>query len=140
MRRRRRAPEHALVLNIVALTDVAFLIIIFFMFSTHFARTQQSPMDLPQQRGLTAPEAALAQVVLEISKDGQLSLMGGGRLTLEEAVRAAGGAAGSAGGRAPTAELLIRADRNAAAGHVNRLAAALARAGVRNWKLATAGG
>ena len=132
--------ESDMTLNIVALTDVAFLIIIYFMFSTHFTRTQAKPMDLPKEVGEPAPESnAAAELVIEIGKDGELSLQGGPTVSLDQVLSAAKGSALGGPNRTFTGEVIIRADQHAAALHLNILAAELAKLGVKNWKLATAG-
>lgn len=136
----KKPEEPELALNVIALTDVAFLIIIFFMFSTHFTRTQLRAMDLPRQTGDTPAETALP-VIIEIDADGGLSLAGSGQSDLPAILAAAQGRASPT---APAAQLLpdlvIRADRNTPALHLNELASQLSAAGIRGWKLATNSG
>lgn len=139
MRFKAGTTEHEeLTLNVTALTDVAFLIIIFFMFSTHFHRTQLRPMDLPKEQGAEAAETGIP-LVIEIDQQGELSLAGGGPVDLSgiaSSIRG-GGTAGGSGGNSAKPEVVIRADRRAAAVHLNRLSSELAKLGIRDWKLAT---
>jgi biopolymer transport protein ExbD len=137
---RRRAQERSIELNITALTDVVLLIIIFFMFSTHFAKTQQREMDLPKEPGFTAADAP-SSVIVEIDAQGKMNVVGVGAASIEEVVKYVQGASKFAGkGPMDDVELVLRADRNAPAKYLNDLAGALAKAGMRTWKLATAGG
>lgn len=137
MKFKTRGGEHEeLTLNVTALTDVAFLIIIFFMFSTHFHRTQLRPMDLPKEQGAEAMGSALP-LVIEIDQQGGLSIAGGGPTELSSIAASIRGNASTTGpGGKP--EVVIRADRRAAAVHLNRLSSELAKLGIRDWKLATA--
>ena len=130
----RKPDEEELTLNVTALTDVAFLIIIFFMFSTHFHRTQLRPMDLPKEPGNEA-ESSAVPLVIEIDASGALSMTGTGIVDIAKVVAEAKPLGGVS-----RPEIVIRADRRAAALHLNRLSTELAKAGVRDWKLATAPG
>jgi len=139
-RRNAKPAEAEMTLNIVALTDIAFLIVIFFMFSTHFSRTQAKPMDLPKEAGEPASETvAASELIIEIDKDGGLAVQGSGKATLEQVLAAAKGSAIGGRNQTFTGEIIIRADQHAAALHLNILAAELAKMGVKNWKLATSG-
>jgi biopolymer transport protein ExbD len=130
----RKPEEEELTLNVTALTDVAFLIIIFFMFSTHFHRTQLRPMDLPREGGVEAQGSA-SPLIIEVDSSGQFSLTGSGQVDLARIIAEARPL-----GNASRPEVVIRADRRTPALHLNRLSTELARAGVRDWKLATAPG
>lgn len=136
---RRTREERPLELNITALTDVVLLIIIFFMFSTHFARAQQREMVLPREPGAETTESAAA-IIIEIEANGTMTLVGGGNVSVEDVVRMVTNASKVAGrGPLTDVELIIRAERDAPAKHLNTLAGALAKAGLRTWKLATRG-
>ncbi|MGH7132292.1 MAG: ExbD/TolR family protein [Phycisphaerales bacterium] len=136
---RRTREERPLELNITALTDVVLLIIIFFMFSTHFARAQQREMDLPREPGAETAESAAA-IIIEIEANGTMTLVGGGNVSVEDVVRMVTSTSKVAGrGPITDVELIIRAERDAPAKHLNALAGALAKAGLRTWKLATRG-
>lgn len=124
--------------DITAMIDIVLLLIIFFSFTTHFSRTMATPMNLPGEKGeapTTSGEAS--SVTIDLTKTGQMLVMGrevdGVWLlqTLSKDVRAAGGG--------EHLEVIVRADRDCPAVHLNALAGSLAAVGVRNWKLATAG-
>jgi len=123
--------------DLTPMIDVILLLIIFFMLSSQFASTELRPVDLPQEAGMAAPsETATARMVIDVARDGTYSVMGdpmplddlGRRLA---AVHAAPGLRHSG--------IVVRADRNAPAGALNRLAERLAASKVANWSLAVAG-
>lgn len=119
--------------DLTPMIDVVLLLIIFFTMTSQFAKTQQSPMDLPREKGEKSGVEKPAELVIDLRKDGSLSVLGMptdlGKLTrmVEGEVLRAG----------DKLDLVVRADRSCAAAHLNRLADALAGIGVRNWKLAT---
>lgn len=116
--------------------DVVFLLIIFFMTTAQFARLTRADVDLPRERGeqKTAPEEA--GIVVNITRNGQLIVSNKtvDMVELESIVRRQ---IGREPGGARQMKLLIRADRNASAAHLNRVAAALEHLGVGSARLAT---
>lgn len=151
----RRGTDHEAHFDLTAMIDVVLLLIVFFVFTVHFARTTAQPLDLPTEPGADAPADSDRTVIIELAKDGQLNLIGSRPAPLTEivdAVRASAAAgrifpaadststtAAAAGRPASALDLVIRADKDAAAKHLNQLAAALAAAGIREWRLATSG-
>ncbi|MEX2219095.1 MAG: biopolymer transporter ExbD [Phycisphaerales bacterium] len=132
---RARIPEEAS-FDLTPMIDVILLLIIFFMFTTHFAKTQLRPMDLPREKGeRTAQDSGKASIVIDLAKDGQMSVLGTDT-DLPSLVRMVQGEVLRLGA---SLDLVIRADRACPAAHLNRLADGLAGVGVRDWKLATAG-
>jgi len=131
---RARNPEEAS-FDLTPMIDVILLLIIFFTLTSQFAKTQQSPMDLPKEKGEKERTAAPASLVIDLSKDGAFSVLGT-PTDLQSLVKMVQGEVLRLG---TGLELVIRADRLCPAAHLNRLAEALAAAGVRDWKLATAG-
>lgn len=125
--------------DITPMVDVALLLIIFFMFSTHFARTMQRPMELPPQPGERERTAAQKVISVDMDAEGGLTLIDGRRTNVAEVIALMKAEVAAGGGRPDAAVLLLRADRNARAVHVNALAGAMATAGIRSWKLATSG-
>jgi biopolymer transport protein ExbD len=119
--------------DLTPMIDVILLLIIFFMLTAQFAQTQLRPMDLPRESGPDAAGKASAAVVIDMDRDGKLSVFGQ-PLAMDElaAIVPAGGAAGPGG-----PSLIIRADRSGPAAHLNRLAERLVALGVREWRLAT---
>ncbi len=128
--------------DLTAMVDVVFLLIIFFMLSAQFARVQLRPVDLPQQPGDSAATALAdgeKSLIVDMNVRGELSMVDMGAVTGEELVALIEKAKASAGGRVDGLDVVIRSDRACPARHLNRLAGVLARAGVKNWRLATAG-
>jgi biopolymer transport protein ExbD len=127
-------PEEA-TFDLTPMVDVVMLLIIFFTLTTHFAKTQLAPMDLPREPGVRVEkEDEQGAITVDLRTDGSMSVLGTntdmpGLLSMVQAEMARGGAG---------VELIVRADRAAPARHLNRLANALASIGVRQWKLATA--
>ncbi len=115
--------------------DIVLLLIIFFTMTAHFARTTATRVDLPRQPGEQATPPGDHQIVIDIDSGGGYVLLGR-TMALADLSRAVKSEVDRGGG-AP--DVLIRADRGARSSHLNRLAVALASAGVRQWKLATAG-
>jgi biopolymer transport protein ExbD len=129
-----KIPESA-TFDLTPMIDVILLLIIFFMFTSHFARTQQTPMDLPKEKGEKSPEAPPASLVIDISRDGTYRVLG----TDTDLKSLTAMIQGEVLRLGSSLDLVIRADRDCPATHLNRLAEALAGIGVRDWKLATQG-
>ena len=127
-------PEQA-TFDLTPMIDVILLLIIFFMLTSQFAQTQLRPMDLPRESGPDVPGKSSAAVVIDMDREGRLSVFGQ-PLSMNElaAIVPSGGPAEALSSRS---SLIIRADRNAAAAHLNRLAERLVALGVREWRLAT---
>ena len=130
---RPRMPQTAS-FDLTPMIDVVLLLIVFFMLTAQFARTQERPMELPREKGEKQPPGTPASLVIDLDKDGSLSVLGVStdlpsltRMVESEVLRV--------GDRL---DLVVRAHRDCPAGHLNRLASALAGVSVRNWKLATA--
>jgi biopolymer transport protein ExbD len=122
--------------DLTPMVDVVLLLVVFFMLTTQFARQQQTAVDLPEQPGERPREASRAAMVIDLTADGRMMVLGAvsdlQRIRQEvERERALAG---------PAFEVIVRADRAASASHLNALAEALARSGVRHWQLATASG
>jgi biopolymer transport protein ExbD len=155
--------------DLTPMIDVVLLLIIFFMFTTHFTRLQLSPMDLPRQPGEEAASAATAgagpdSLVIDIDRSGTLRVAGDsvatGGMNADEAstaIRRVLAQAAMPKGAKPEAEssesttpppapasmsdldVVVRADRACPARAVNLVVKELGRVGVKRWKLATAG-
>lgn len=121
--------------DLTPMIDVVLLLIIFFMLSSQFRQTQLRPVDLPRQPGDGQPDWTSASVVLDMDRDGRLTILGVG--VQPEELPALVRDAADAGDPARRASLIVRADRQCPASHLNRLADRLAQLGIREWKLAT---
>jgi biopolymer transport protein ExbD len=125
-------PEEAS-FDLTPLVDVVMLLIIFFTLTTHFAKTQLAPMDLPREKGQDGSESQQASLTIDLRRDGSLSVMGA-EVQMEELLKMVTAETMRSGA---TIDLIVRAERDGPARHLNRLADALAGVGVKSWKLAT---
>lgn len=126
--------------DLTSMIDVVLLLIIFFMMTTQFNKSQSRPMDLPRQPGdVVTAEQAPAGVFIEIDRAGRVTVLGDPWEVgaLAAAVKAERDRALA---RAEPLDIIVRAERSSPAVHLNALATALAAVGVTDWKLATAGG
>ncbi len=119
--------------DLTPMIDVLLLLIVFFMMTSQFTRTQQMPVDLPREKGEAGQSVSTNAVYLDLDASGRLYVLGS-PLAFEGLAGALGSAPGASGG---ALEVVVRADRSCPASHLNRLAESLASLGVRNWKLAT---
>lgn len=97
--------------------DVVFLLIIFFLVSSHLARRENDlPLDLPTaSSGQDVKDTEAARVTLNVESDGRLTLAGSQVVPADLAGRL--GAARKRGGA--DLELRIRADRGVSYRHVS---------------------
>ena len=120
--------------DLTPMIDVILLLIIFFMLSSQFATSELRPVDLPHQEGATPPsESAAAKLVIDVDREGHYSILGE-ELTLEALSARIAASQGGTGTR--HSGVVVRADRTANAGALNRLADRLAGAKIANWSLA----
>ena len=109
--------SRSLNINMTPMIDVVFLLIIFFLVSSHLARRENElPLDLPTAAsGEDMKDVETARVTLNVEGDGRLSLAGSQIDSGELASRLA--AARKRQGK--DLELRIRADRGVAYRHVS---------------------
>lgn len=121
--------------DMTPMIDVTLQLIIFFLFTQHFANEAKTPMDLPRQKGEKSayPSDPLA---IAISPEGGYSIAGQA-MPIESVVQTVAQAAKDAGG-GDRVRVLVRADRRASASHLNLLADRLQALDVRAWELGTA--
>lgn len=115
-------------INLTPMIDVVFLLIIFFLFSSHLAQRETSlPMELPTASSTDPTRVEPPhQVLVNLMPEGQI-LLAGEAVDTEEFVRRL---AQDRQRRATAIEVRIRADRHTPYGAVEPLLAACARAGV----------
>lgn len=70
---RRKRPDIAL-LNVTPLIDVVFILLVFFMLTTNFARFRLIGIDTPQEREVL--QDATAAIVIKVNDDGTLAYDG----------------------------------------------------------------
>lgn len=135
--------------DLTPMIDIVLLLLVFFTMTAQFAATAQRPVNLPAESGEAGDVTATHVITVDIDRDGQLSILGS-NVTLQRLVEMISATANATGDPSPAApaapgsrvrrrdvDIIVRADRDAAAGHLNQLARALSDAGVRRWKLAT---
>lgn len=124
--------------DLTPMIDVVLQLIIFFMFTSQFSQLIRSPIDLPKEKGDPASPAASEEVVIDVGPTGAV-LVEGEPVSFDRALQLLAAEVREKGERPELVQVLVRADRNAPAGSVNRIAEALARLDIRAWRLGTAG-
>jgi biopolymer transport protein ExbD len=125
------------VFDLTNFIDVVLLLIIFFMLTAQFAKSEQAAMDLPKEKGDAPVAIGSATLVIDMDRSGGLSMLGHPADLAEVKAAVESAQAQPAAGSPLGLDLVVRADRSCPAAHLNRLAEALAGMGVRTWKLAT---
>jgi biopolymer transport protein ExbD len=129
---------HEATFDLTPMIDVVLLLIIFFMLSSQFAQVNLKPLALPQEQGERGPESASSTIVIDLDDKGEISVFG--KVVDPAALRSVLGDHNKQGDASEVPTCVVRADRRCTAGHLNDIAAALAAAGVRQWRLATVPG
>jgi biopolymer transport protein ExbD len=114
--------------------DVVLQLIIFFMFTSQFGQVSRTVVDLPQEPGEQEGDDKPA-LVIDITLEGRTSSTPARSRSTASSPSSAREADRYADPAAMT--VLIRPDRRATAGAINRLADEFARLGVRRWAIAT---
>ena len=116
--------------NMTPMIDVVFLLIIFFLVSSHLAK-QEAQMELPlpvAESGEKQTESESRRLTLNVLQDGSMLLAGRpvSRNELQQRLATAKRTEGS------EVEIRIRSDRNVAYRHVEPIMLSCARAGIWN--------
>lgn len=132
---------HEASFDLTPMIDVILLLIVFFMLSSQFSRTEQLPIPLPNERGIAAVDTENpGEIVIDMNVRGELFVRGE-LIKPENLPRVLGVPADATTiSAASKITILVRADKDAPAVHLNRLGATLARSGLSLWRLATAPG
>lgn len=129
-----RVPEHTrgsdLTFNMTPMIDVVFLLIIFFLVSSHLARQEvQMPLPLPTASSGERPiETAVRRVTINVLGDGRL-MFAGKPVEVEQLPERLAVARSESG---DDLEIRIRSDRSVAYQHVEPILLACARTGIWN--------
>jgi len=123
--------------DMTPMIDVVFQLIIFFLFTSQFGQITRTEVDLPKEAGIDQPAKERPTFVIDITAEGDLRLEGD-PITFTRLEGAVAREVERVGGDGEQIKVLIRPDRGARAGHLNRLAESLARLGVRRWSIGTA--
>ena len=116
--------------NMTPMIDVVFLLIIFFLVSSHLAR-QETQMELPlptAESGEQAPEDERPRITINVLSDGQMVL--GGQVVPPNELLAR--LRDRVGKSSEDLQVRIRGDRTAPYGNVEPIMLACARAGIWN--------
>lgn len=130
-------------LDLTAFVDIVMLLLAFFLMGSTLAAVTRQAMDLPRQPGEASPMDTPATFIVDAMADGTFRVAGRANLTLAEvageleAHRSMAGQDGGASQLVPS--VVLRAESNTPSGQVAELAKELARAGVRQWQVATSG-
>lgn len=123
-------------LDLTAMVDLVFLLIIFFLTTSNFVEKNITAVDLPEDSGGDIlPQREASSLIINLTRNGTI-IVAGQELTidaLDDKVRAEIAAAGTG----PTSlDLLLRADRAVPLARVNEVARRLTDQGVRHWRIA----
>ena len=119
------------------MVDVVLLLLIFFMFTSQFSQITRTPLDLPKEPGEGVEIDDSAAIVLDLDKNGQI-FVAAQPVDMDRLVRMVEVEIERRGGDVGLVDVLIRADRNAPAEHLNTIARRLRALGIGSWKLGTA--
>ena len=128
-----RIPSHARTVdsgcNMTPMIDVVFLLIIFFLVSSHLAKQEaQMELPLPEAASGSPPLDQAKRVTLNVLRDGEL-ILAGHRVGPDELVAKLAGALQRNAG---DLEVRIRGDRGVSYRHVEPVMLACAEAGIWN--------
>lgn len=123
------------IFDMTPMIDVVFQLIIFFMYTSQFALLARTPIEMPDEIG-DESDGNPATVTIDLDASGHMFIEGE-RVTLEEIDRILMIEIDKEGGDPSRVGVLIRADRNLPALHVNVLGNRLADVGLRGWQLGT---
>lgn len=115
---------------------MVLLLIIFFMMTTQFARSEHEAMNLPAERGEEAPPESGRTVFLDLARDGTLTMLNR-PVSLEEAGTAVQAAAAVSDDKASPIRVVVRADRDAPAAAFSAVCRVLSQAGIKTVSLGT---
>jgi len=121
--------------DLTAMIDVVFQLIIFFMFTSHFGELRRTEIDLPHQPGDEAEIRHEPALIVDLTNEGTY-LVESSERSLSEIERLASAGVRSQDPSAPF-DVLIRPDRHAPTIYLDRLLMHLSNTGVQRWKLAT---
>lgn len=130
--RRRRTKIGAF--DLTPMIDVVLQLIIFFMFTSQFGQVSRTVVDLPQEEGEQESEDK-PSLVIDITLEGAY-IVDARPLSFDRVIAVVRAEVDRYPDPAAMT-VLIRPDRRATAGAINRLADEFARLGVRRWAIAT---
>jgi biopolymer transport protein ExbD len=133
--RNREKEEPTIDLNLTALIDVIFVLLLFFMVSTSFTHPSAMKIDLPEASAVASPTNTDKQLELVIDKDGKMFL--NDQQLVDDRVKTLVAAFTQAVGDNRKVPLILRADRNTAHHFVVRAMDVAAQMGFTDLSIAT---
>jgi len=130
----RRRANRFRAFDLTPMIDVVFQLIIFFMFTSQFGQVSRTNVDLPREPGEEQQDTR-PSLVVDITQEGAY-MVDARPLAFDRLIAVVEREIARHDSPA-SVTLLIRPDRNATAGALNRLADELARLGVRRWSIGT---
>ncbi|MFO0832808.1 MAG: biopolymer transporter ExbD [Phycisphaerales bacterium] len=124
--------------DLTPMIDVILLLIVFFTMTSQFSKSNRSAMDLPREKGEPAAAHAPNSMVIDVSRDGAISVEGT-RYDVQWLAQALARAAKASPSGASGVDVTVRADRQCRTGSLDGVLAALKVAGISRWKLAASG-
>jgi len=121
--------------DLTAMIDVVFQLIIFFMFTSQFGELRRTEIDLPREQGDQEAAKQEPAMIIDITGSGDYLVESKPMSIVEIEAIAVNGIAGQSPG--DPFDVLIRPDRGAPVAYLDRLLLRLANTGVQKWKLAT---
>ncbi len=128
--------RHMIAVDLTSMIDVVFLLIIFFIFTSHFGELRRTEIDLPRENGSDAELSKQPAMIIDIQRTG-VFLVESREVSLSEVERLARNGLAIAADGGPRFDVLVRPDQNAAAAHLDRLLLRLSNLGVVDWKIGT---
>ena len=135
-----RPRQHIVQLELTAMIDVIFLLIIFFMTTAQFVQRARAELELPEEKGEVEATVEVPPLVINVlAEDGAPFIIGEARMDMirvldlidREIARLI-----VEGKSAGDLELTIRADRRGRSRIINELGRGLRERGVTRWRLA----
>jgi len=127
--------DRLLDVDITAMIDVVFLLIVFFMTTAQFARLTRAEVDLPKEQGSERAQEQEGGIVVNVTRTGEI-VVDAKVVSLDDLFNRVSYVLARET-NPDDLDLLIRADLRTSAGVVNAIAQGLAERGVRGWRLAT---
>lgn len=126
-----------LLIDMTPMVDVVFQLLIFFLTTAQMASVSRANIDLPRERGEQNQVAEEAGMIINITATGEI-IIADQPLTLDELDALLSTAVANAPGKSPSAvKVLLRADRNAPASHLNAVIERLHKLGLGAARIAT---
>jgi len=129
-------------IELTAMIDVIFLLIIFFMTTAQFVQRSRAEVELPKEAGQKERQTETPPLVINVMEDGPAPyIVGEGRaMSLEVLLDLIDREVARLGREekksADSMEITIRADRRGMSRALNELASELRARGIRHWRIA----